>query len=294
MKPNQTTKDRIKQSRKIIQETIAKLGEHLEQGYSTEMTRYLKTMALFHTYSTSNQFLILAQRPEATQVAGFQTWKRLHRSIKRGEKAVRVLAPVCTKKKTVSIQSKETKQEDSKVPFEEDTIHSFRVVCVFDLAQTHGSKLPEPFRAQGEARQRLSMLEQAVRNNGIQLDYGYAGRAYGYSKKGSITIKKGMDSAETFAVLAHEFAHELLHQRQTTNDSRPLRELEAEAVACVVCERFSVQAIQASSDYIRLWEGDKNKLLNRLEKIRRCASTIITQIESLTKEGKKSQPMVVD
>ncbi len=294
MKSNQNTKDRIQQSRKIIQETIAKLGEQLEKGYSIEMTRYLKTMALFHTYSTSNQFLILAQRPEATQVAGFQTWKRLHRSIKRGEKAIRILAPICTKKKTVSIQPKETKQEDSKDPVEEDTIYSFRTVCVFDLAQTHGSKLPEPFRAHGEARQCLSMLEQTVRNNGIQLDYGYTGRAYGYSKKGSITIKMGMESAETFAVLAHEFAHEILHQRQTTNDSRSLRELEAEAVACVVCERFGVQTIQASSDYIRLWEGDKTKLLNRLEKIRRCASTIITQIESLAKEEKRSHPMAID
>ena len=285
MKANQNIKDRIQQSRRIIQETIAKLGEQLEKGYSTEMTRYLKTMALFHTYSTSNQFLILAQRSGATRVAGFQTWKRLHRSIKRGEKAIRILAPVCTKKKTDSIQPKEIKQEDSKEPAEEDTIYSFRVVCVFDLAQTHGSKLPEPFRAQGEARQCLSMLEQTVRNNGIQLGYGYTGRAFGYSKKGSITIKKGMDSAETFAVLAHEFAHEILHQRQTTNDSRSLRELEAEAVACVVCERFGVQTIQSSSDYIRLWEGDKNKLLNRLEKVRRCASTIITQIESLAKRG---------
>ena len=294
MKSNQNTKDRIQHSRKIIQETIAKLGEQLEQGYSIEMTRYLKTMALFHTYSTSNQFLILAQRPGATQVAGFQTWKRLHRSIKRGEKAIHILAPICYKKKTASIQPKETKQENSKEPVEEDTIYSFRTVCVFDLAQTHGSKLPEPFRAKGEARECLSMLEQAVRNNGIQLDYGYTGRAYGYSKKGSITIKKGMDSAETFAVLAHEFAHEILHQRQTVNDSRSLRELEAEAVACVVCERFGVQTIQASSDYIRLWEGDKTKLLNRLEKIRRCASTTITQIESLANEGKNSHPLAID
>jgi len=41
---------------------------------SESFAAYLRTMARFHTYSFSNVALIMAQRPEATQVAGYRAW----------------------------------------------------------------------------------------------------------------------------------------------------------------------------------------------------------------------------
>jgi hypothetical protein len=55
-----------------------------------------------------------------------------------------------------------------------------------------------------------------------------------------------------------------------------------DAVACVFCSRFGIDAIEASSDYILNWKGDKQALLNRLKRIRHCSAGIITDMEKLT------------
>jgi hypothetical protein len=57
----------------------------------------LKTQAVFHRYSFSNICLILNQCPDASKVAGFGTWKKLNRSVKKGEKAIKIIAPATRK-----------------------------------------------------------------------------------------------------------------------------------------------------------------------------------------------------
>ena len=45
---------------------------------------YLVAMRKFHNYSASNVMLILAQRPDASRVAGFHTWRSLGRHVRKG------------------------------------------------------------------------------------------------------------------------------------------------------------------------------------------------------------------
>ena len=59
----------------------------------------LRAAARFHRYSFGNVCMILAQRPTATQVAGFHTWRSLGRSVTKGEKGIAILAPVTYKTK---------------------------------------------------------------------------------------------------------------------------------------------------------------------------------------------------
>ena len=47
-----------------------------------------------HRYSFNNLILIWTQRPDASAVASYQTWQALNRQVRRGEKAIRVLAPM--------------------------------------------------------------------------------------------------------------------------------------------------------------------------------------------------------
>jgi hypothetical protein len=56
----------------------------------------------------------------------------------------------------------------------------------------------------------------------------------GTSSGGRIQVLAGLQPASEFMVLAHEFAHELLHHGDDRPGSRDTRELEAEAVAFVV------------------------------------------------------------
>ena len=45
-------------------------------------------------YSFGNQLLIAMQRPDATYVAGFRAFLELDRCVRKGEKAIRILAPM--------------------------------------------------------------------------------------------------------------------------------------------------------------------------------------------------------
>src|SRR5919202_513039 len=79
-------------------ERMSTLLQQLEVGVqaiqtSEDFQRYLRTAANFHQYSPNNVLLILAQKPDATRVAGYTTWQALGRQVKKGEKAIYIFAP---------------------------------------------------------------------------------------------------------------------------------------------------------------------------------------------------------
>jgi hypothetical protein len=61
--------------------------------------------------------------------------------------------------------------------------------------------------------------------------------------------------------------------------SKCIRETEAEAVAFVVCEAIGLDTNTASSDYIRLYSGDRKTLAESLEFIQSTAAEILTALE---------------
>src|SRR5512132_1707566 len=80
------------------QQRLTTLGEQLKQEVaavqdSDAFKRYLSAQAMFHHYSARNVFLILFQRPEATRVAGYTTWQRLGRQMRRGDTGITIVAP---------------------------------------------------------------------------------------------------------------------------------------------------------------------------------------------------------
>ena len=82
------------------------------------------------------------------------------------------------------------------------------------------------------------------------------------SSGGKITLLPDLSPAEHFAVLAHEVAHELLHKSERRKKTTPrVREREAEAVAFVVSSAVGVNVGTASSDYIQMYDGDKERFL---------------------------------
>ena len=107
-------------------------------------------MSRFHSYSVNNTVLIHMQNPHATLVAGFNRWRdQFERHVKRGEKAIRIIAPVPYKKNV----TREKLDPDTKAPVigpdgqvvtenVEITIPRFRAVPVFDVSQTDGKPLP--------------------------------------------------------------------------------------------------------------------------------------------------------
>ena len=72
----------------IIKQAVDFLIRQVEAGKSETLTAYLTAMARFHNYSFGNIVAIARQRPTATRVAGFGTWKEMDRFVKRGEKGM--------------------------------------------------------------------------------------------------------------------------------------------------------------------------------------------------------------
>jgi antirestriction protein ArdC len=220
-------------------------------------------MARFHSYSAGNTLLIWSQMPEATHVAGFHKWKDLGRQVRKGEKGIVILAPI--------VRRIATKTEE-----EEERLFGFKTAHVFDISQTAGKDLPAFAEVHGNPGEHLNRLHTALADSGIELRYSnQLGSALGLSRGGCIEVKQGLAEAEEFSVLVHEWAHEILHhQKGVEHRSKTVLETEAEAVSFVVCKTVGLDTNTASSDYIQLYDGKKETLMESLERVREASERI--------------------
>ena len=110
----------------IIRQAVDFLIQQVQAGKSETLTAYLAAMSRFRNYSFGNILAIARQRPTATRVAGFGTWKELGRFVKRGEKGIQILAPMAGYRRRKSDAEQETDEKPKPVLF------GFRVVHVFE------------------------------------------------------------------------------------------------------------------------------------------------------------------
>ncbi len=93
-----TEQQQPRTAKEVIAANVQSIIEQLEAGHSDALTAYLNAMSRFHNYILE----IARQKPDAIRVAGFWKWKALGRSIKKGEKGIRIMAPIIgIRRKTV-------------------------------------------------------------------------------------------------------------------------------------------------------------------------------------------------
>ena len=256
----------------LIKQAVDYLIKQLEAGHSETLTAYLGAMARFHNYSFGNILQIARQRPTATRVAGFGTWKELGRFVKRGEKGIQILAPVVGYRR----RKEDTEQETEGKP--QRVLIGFRAVYVWDYAQTDGADLPEfNHTISGDVGGNHDRLIEFLASQNIALEFNERiAPALGISYGGKIALLPGQSKAEEFTTLVHETAHELLHKAERrTFTTATVRETEAEAVAFIVGEAVGLEMGTAASDYIQLYKGNAALLAESLEVVQRSASTIL-------------------
>ena len=118
--PRQTAKE-------VIAANVKSLVEQLEAGHSDALTAYLDAMSRFHNYSFGNILEIARQRPDATRVAGMYAWNQLGRRVKKGERGIRILAPIVgVKRKKDEEAEKDITKQNTRV------LVGFRNAYVFD------------------------------------------------------------------------------------------------------------------------------------------------------------------
>ena len=257
--------------RKLTTEATDQLIAALREGRSETLTHFLAAMAQFRRYSLGNIMLIAAQKRDATRVAGFRTWNKLGRFVKKGEKGIVVLAPIM-RPKPENLDGFEL--EESRNPA------GFRPVYVFDISQTDGQELPVICDVNGDPREYPRRLSNFVVRLGIVIEYSAdIAPALGTSAGGKISLLPGQSPAQEFVTLAHELAHELMHHTERRNTiSRCVRETEAEAVAFVISQAIGLETTSAAKDYIELYRGDATLLTESLELIQSTANSILEGI----------------
>ena len=200
--------------KKSQKERIRELTEKLEEGVkavfeSDRYKEYLQCMSKFHNYSINNCLLIAAQYPSASAVAGYRSWqKNFGRQVKKGEKGIKILAPCKYKVET------DEKDENGDPKLMELT--GFRVVTVFDLAQTEGKELPSigADELAGDVKDYEKIFKALVSISPVPVRFEeIEGGAKGYYHDGEkrIALQSGMSEAQTIKTLLHEVSHATYH-----------------------------------------------------------------------------------
>lgn len=268
--------EKVKQAAEMLEKGVAEIID------SGRLTEWLDVMSRFHRYSARNTILIWIQNPEATHVAGYKAWKqKFNRQVRKGEKAISILAPI--KHKSVI---RETDKLTGEVTDHEHIWLSFKTVPVFDISQTDGDELPtittdlagnvEGF---GELCEKVESATTATVVYGCEFADPECHGSYNRLEN-AIRIAEGMSEAQTFKTLVHEIAHSLLHcqDNEHRNDSKELREVQAEGVAYIVCHALGIDAGDYSFGYIAGWGEDTKAILNELSTIQQTASAILDKV----------------
>ena len=252
------------------------LAAQLESGQSAALKGYLAAMARFHRYSLNNVLLIQSQRPGATRVAGFATWRQLGRFVRRGEKGIAILVPLAYRREVDDLSGGNASDCDAV-----RTVVGFKTGYVFDVSQTDGEPLAALAEVAGDPGEFATRLRAFAERCGIEVAYGNRtlGSADGASFGGRILLRDNLSPAVEFAVLVHEIAHELLHHGEPrVVTSKTVRETEAEAVAFVVSHAIGLDTCTAARDYIQLYAGSTDTLLASLDAIRHTAVRILGEL----------------
>jgi len=270
------TNDKARALADQIESSVNALAAETDAVRKSEtFLHWLNAMAKFSSYSWNNQFLIAIQCPGASRVAGFQTWKKLGRNVKKGAKGIAILAPCLYRSKS------DPQNEDSPTV---KKLGGFKVAYVFDYSATEGEPLPTlQYAAAAGGEDLLPKLEAAAGKLSVQLEYEEIPEqgVQGYSTGGKIVIRQSLSTASACAVIAHELAHEVLHQHENRSEAktktRGQRELEAEATAYVVMRHFGIEHV--ASNYLATYNVDGEQLRDSLETISGAAKRLITAIE---------------
>lgn len=229
---------------------------------------WAETRATFHRYSFGNCLLIAQQAPQATQVAGFKAWRALGRQVRKGEHAIRIMAPMSVKERDEAGQ-----ETGERVTF-------FRAVPVFDIAQTDGEPLPEVPREPitGDSHERyIEPLTAHAESLGYRVEREQLEHARGYcdAKRCRIVVASDLRAANArVRVLIHELAH--AHGVSYRDYSREQAEVIAETAAVIVCGSLGLDTSGESIPYIAEWgeAGDVDAIKQHAETVDGIARAI--------------------
>jgi len=266
---------------------LAELTAQLAEGVaaiqdSESFKAWLNTAAHFPNYSWGNQLLIGLQRPDATRVAGYRTWLKLGRQVRKGETGIRILAPCVYR---IRAEAETDPSAPLRAGLETTSVvlpgrpRGFRSVSVFDISQTEGPDLPSvdvPL-LEGEFDECLytrladfARCELGIRvTNDDPAGDGLAYQGY-YQPHERLIFVRPASPLQMAKTLIHEVSHALDLELLTSSPKE--RETVAEGTAYIVCTACGYDTATRSFPYIAGWAGRQDGA----EVLKRCMHRIQT------------------
>ncbi|MCI0156563.1 DUF1738 domain-containing protein [Leifsonia shinshuensis] len=246
---------------------------------SGQWRAFLEFARSFHNYSLNNLLLILAQKPDATMVAGFRQWQAKGRQVRKGEKSIKIFG--YREKKT------ETEADEDRSADEGRFVRYFPTLSVFDIAQTDPIEGANPLPS--DPTQRLvgdddygviAPLTDHLESRGWTIGREPLTHASGYTDPETLRVilAEGISVEQSAKTLIHETAHIELRHIDSVEEYRQHRgrmEVEAESVAYVVAGLCGFDTSAYSIGYIAGWSDEDVSV------IRESAAHVLSAVHSI-------------
>lgn len=202
-------------------------------------------------YSFGNQLLIALQNPDATYVVGFRAFLDLGRCVRKGERGMRIHAPMPPRK--------QGDDEDGRQPLR------FRSVAVFDVSQTDPLPDTEPVALEPPAEpitgDSHAYLLPKLEVLAGELGYRVSLEAIAGSQEGScdsqrrvITVDASLAVNAQVRALVHELAH--AQGIDYTTYTREQAEVIVDTATIIACGSAGLDVSGDAIPYIAGWGED--------------------------------------
>lgn len=244
---------------------IAQNGEHFQ--------RYLDVQSRFDLYSVANALLILVQRPDATRIADFDSWKEQGVYIRRKETGFYILEP-----------GEEYKREDG------STAISYNPKKMFDVAQTTAQKKEPPTYPDDRTRIKALMDRSPVP---IAIGDALPAEVHALYQPDTrnIVIRRGLGAGDIFRALAQELVHAEI-DRGHNNYSRSDTNFQAYCAAYMLCKKFGVETASFRFGRVseRLKDMEPQQIRAELTVMKDAAHDISRRMHPMLAQQRQQQP----
>lgn len=278
-------KDYNAQINELIKQADEQFVKFIKDGKYKDV---LLSMSNLNQYSFRNQILIMIQKPDAKCVNGMSAWNYFKRSIKKGEKGLKIIAP------TKYYSEEEQQHENGEIETVKTERLGYKIAYVFDVSQTDGEHEIRLFESTEElVREEFESLREVLELSVKDYKFVYTSDLQNgvdgtcNHKDKVIKVRDGMTTEKTLTTLIHEIAHAIAEERTqdsfkglTKKEVTQIKEIEAESVALVVSNRLGLHTQDFNLAYIAGWaDGDIEKFRYNLDTIRGISHQLLSAIE---------------
>ncbi len=244
---------------------IAQSGEQFQH--------YLDVQSRFDLYSVANALLILAQRPDATRIADFDSWKEQGVYIRRKETGFYILEP-----------GEEYKREDG------STAVSYNPKKMFDVAQTTAQKR-EPIAYPDDRTRIKALMDRSPVPITIGDTLPADVHALYQPDTRNIVVRKGLGAGDIFRALAQELTHAEI-DRGHNNYSRSVYNFQAYCASYMLCKKFGVETESFRFGRVteRLKDMEPQQIRAELSVMKEAAHDISRRMHRMLAQQRQQQP----